>query len=759
MKGNLIIVESPTKAKEITHFLKNETEPYKVVSSRGHIRDLNEKSLSVDVDHGFAPKYEIPADKRRTVAELKALAADAGTVYLAADPDREGEAIAWHIKDTLGLDPARTRRITYQEITKNAILEALKNPRDIDMNLVNAQQARRVLDRLIGFELSPILWKKINRGLSAGRVQSVALRLVVDKEREIQAFTPEAFYRTGAVFSTGDARFRSTLEQKFSNIDDARAFLEGCVGASFKVEAIDKKDAERWPAAPFTTSTLQQEASRKLRFSVSQTMRVAQSLYERGIITYMRTDSTNLSALAIGAAKKYITEHYGEQYSRPRNYQTHSKGAQEAHEAIRPTFIDNDRDLKLSAQEKALYDLIWRRTVASQMSEAKMLNTDVTIGISTRPEKFHTQASQILFDGFLKVYLEGTDDEVQDDFEIIPNIETGTELQLMELSSECKFTRAPFRYSEATLIRKLEELGIGRPSTYSPTISTLTSGRGYLTKGNKEGEKVQVTNLALKRGVVVSSSKTEVVGEERGKLLPQDIGIIVCDYLVENFPGIMDYNHTATVEENLDKIAEGKLEWVEYLGKIYPPFHKEVELRMNDGQYNNIQRELGVDPADGLPIVVKYGQYGPYVQKGEGEGKRFASLGKGQLIETVTLEEAIKLLALPRTVGEFEGKEIVASKGKYGPYLRYDGKFISLPKYANPSEIGLAECIKIIQAQASGTGNAVIQEWKDADVTILNGRFGPYIKHAGANYKIPRKSMAPRLTLQQCLEIIKSSKK
>ena len=759
MKGNLIIVESPTKAKEITHFLKDESQPYKVVSSKGHIRDLNEKSLSVDVEHGFAPKYEIPADKKRTVAELKALAEEAGTVYLAADPDREGEAIAWHIKDTLGLDPARTKRISYQEITKNAILEALKNPRDIDMSLVNAQQARRVLDRLIGFELSPILWKKINRGLSAGRVQSVALRLVVDKEREIQAFRPEAFYRTVAIFSTGDARFRSTLEQKFSNIDDTRAFLEGCIGASFKVEAIDKKDAVRWPAAPFTTSTLQQEASRKLRFSVTQTMRVAQSLYERGIITYMRTDSTNLSALAINSAKKYIIEHYGEQYSRPRNYQTHSKGAQEAHEAIRPTFIDNNRDLKLSSQEKALYDLIWRRTVASQMSEAKMLNTDVTIGISTRPEKFHTQASQILFDGFLKVYLEGTDDEAQEDFEIIPNIDTGATLELKEMTAECKYTHAPFRYSEATLIRKLEELGIGRPSTYSPTISTLTSGRGYLTKGNKDGEKVPVTNLTLKKGVISCSSKNELVGEERGKLLPQDIGIIVCDYLVENFPGIMDYNHTAMVEENLDKIAEGKLEWVEYLGKIYPPFHKDVELRMHDGQYNNVQRELGIDPSDGLPVVAKYGQYGPYVQKGEGEGKRYASLGKGQLIETVTLEDAIKLLALPRTVGEFEGKEIVASKGKFGPYIRYDGKFISLPKHANPSEIGLAECIKLIQAQASGAGTAIIQEWKDADVTILNGRFGPYIRHAGANYKIPRKSMAPRLTLPQCLEIIKSSKK
>ena len=759
MKGNLIIVESPTKAKEITHFLKNETVPYRVVSSKGHIRDLNEKSLSVDVEHGFAPKYEIPSDKKRTVAELKALSAEADTVYLAADPDREGEAIAWHIKDTLGLDPARTRRITYQEITKNAILEALKNPRDIDMNLVNAQQARRVLDRLIGFELSPVLWKKINRGLSAGRVQSVALRLVVDKEREIQAFTPEAFYRTGAVFSTGDARFRSTLEQKFSGIDQARAFLQDCIGASFRVENIEKKDAVRWPAAPFTTSTLQQEASRKLRFSVSQTMRVAQSLYERGIITYMRTDSTNLSALAIGSAKKYICEHFGEQYSHPRNYQTHSKGAQEAHEAIRPTFIENDRNLKLSAQEKALYDLIWRRTVASQMSEAKMLNTDVTIGVSTRPEKFHTQASQILFDGFLKVYLEGTDDEVQDEFEIIPNIETGSVLELREMSSECKYTRAPLRYSEATLIRKLEELGIGRPSTYSPTISTLTSGRGYLTKGNKEGTKVQVTNLLLRGGNITSSVKNELVGEDRGKLLPQDIGIIVCDYLVENFPGIMDYNHTATVEENLDKIAEGELEWVEYLGQIYPPFHKEVELRMHDGQYNNIQRELGIDPSDGQLIVAKYGQYGPYVQKGEGENRRYASLAKGQLIETVTLEDAIRLLALPRTVGEFEGKEIVAGKGKFGPYIRYDGKFISLPRHANPSEIGLAECIKLIQAQSAGAGTAVIQEWPDADVTILNGRFGPYIRHAGANYKIPRRNMAPRLTLQQCLDIIKSSKK
>lgn len=759
MKGNLIIVESPTKAREITAFLKNEGE-YKIVSSKGHIRDLGEKTLSVDIENGFTPKYEIPAEKKRLVEDLKAQAAGAQTVYLAADPDREGEAIAWHLAETLRLDPATTKRITYQEITKNAILEALQHPRDIDMNLVNAQQARRVIDRLIGFELSPILWKKIGRGLSAGRVQSVALRLVVDREREIMAFAPTPYYRVSADFATADARFKGILEKHFENTQQAAGFLEDCAGASFKVDDVDRKDAVRYPAPPFTTSTLQQEASRKLRFSVTQTMRVAQSLYERGIITYMRTDSTNLSALAIGAAKKFIVENFGAEYSHPRKYQTRSKGAQEAHEAIRPTWIESNAVQRLNAQEKALYDLIWRRTVASQMTEAKLINTDVTISCSTREEKFHTEASAIVFDGFLKVYLEGTDDEsAQEDFGIIPNLAPGTELRLGGMAAECKYTKAPARYSEASLVRKLEELGIGRPSTYAPTISTLTSGRGYLVKGNKEGSKVKVVNLTLRNGKAVPSEKTEIVGEDRGKLLPQDIGLIVCDYLVENFPDILDYNHTAAVEEKLDDIAEGKLDWKSYLGKIYPPFHSNVEDKMNDGQYNRVSRELGIDPADGLMVVVKYGQFGPFVQKGEGENRRYASLAKGQLIETITLEDALKLLALPRTVGEYEGKEIVASKGKYGPYIRYDGKFISLPKGHNPSGISLEECISLIQAAAKAAGQSnIIREWPEADVTILNGRFGPYIKSNGANYKIPRKFKAEKLGLEECRTIINSAK-
>ena len=759
MKGNLIIVESPTKAKEITPFLKQEGE-FKVVSSKGHIRDLNEKKLSVDVDHGFAPQYEIPAEKKKLVEELTEQAAKAQTVYLAADPDREGEAIAWHLAVTLGLDPARTKRITYQEITKDAILNALKNPRDIDMNLVNAQQARRVLDRLIGFELSPVLWKKINRGLSAGRVQSVALRLVVDREREIMSFTPEAFYRISASFGTGDASFKSALELHFQGIDQARKFLEDCAGASFRVKSVEQKDAVRYPAAPFTTSTLQQEAARKLHFSVSQTMRVAQALYERGLITYMRTDSTNLSALAIGTAKKYITENYGARYSRPHNYATKSKGAQEAHEAIRPTFIQNERQLKLSAQEQALYDLIWRRTVASQMSPAQLINTDVTIECSSRSEEFHTEASQIVFDGFLKVYLEGTDDEnPQEDFGLVPNLTAGTALSLLEMNADCKYTRAPLRYSEQSLVRKLEELGIGRPSTYATIISTLTGSRGYVIKGNKEGRKEKVTNLTLKNGVIKSSEKTEIVGEDKGKLLPQDTGMIVCDYLVENFPEILDYNHTAAVEEKLDEIAEGKLNWTEYLSKSYPPFHATVEQKLHDGQYSRISREIGIDPADGLPIVAKYGQYGPYVQKGEGENRRYASLAKGQLIETVSLEDAIKLLSLPRTVGEYEGKEIVANKGKFGPYIRYDGKFISLPKGVNPSSVSLEESIRLITESAGEKAQSnIIREWPEADVTIMNGRFGPYIKSGGANYKIPRKAKAEKLGLDECRAIIEAGK-
>ena len=760
MEGNLIIVESPTKAREINVFLKNNPAGYKVVSSKGHIRDLAEKKLSVDVEGGFIPEYEIPAEKKKLVAELKAQAQKAQTVYLAADPDREGEAIAWHLAVTLGLDPARTSRITYHEITKSAIEEALQHPRDLDMNLVNAQQARRVLDRLVGFELSPILWKKINRGLSAGRVQSVALRLVVDREREIIAFKPEAYYRTEGKFSTPDgATMKGMLDTKFKTPGEAEKFLADSVGANYTIAGVEKTDGVRYPSAPFTTSTLQQEASRKLRLSVSQTMRIAQTLYEKGLITYMRTDSTNLSQLALGTAKQFITENFGPEYAHPRKYATRSKGAQEAHEAIRPTFISNT-DINGSAQEKALYNLIWKRTVASQMSEARLLNTSITIASDKRSEKYVAEASEILFDGFLKLYMEGSDDEGgESDIAILPETHAGDVLKAVEISSECKFTRAPMRYTEASLVKKLEELGIGRPSTYAPTITTLTTTRGYITRGNKEGKPVEVTNFKLKGSALSSSSKKEIVGEDRGKLLPQDVGLMVTDYLVENFPSIMDYNYTATVEDNLDKIAEGQQDWKKYLGEIYPPFHKAVEERLHDGQYQHSERIVGVDPSDGLQIVAKFGQYGPYVQKGEGESRRFASLEKGQLIETLSLEDAIRLLSLPRKVGEYEGVDVIATKGKFGPYLKYGGTNITLPKKVNPLTVDLQTCIEAINSQkAAAPENNTIKEFHGEDIAIINGRYGPYIKHAGKNFRIPKGTKAETLDLEQCKKLITSKK-
>lgn len=756
MKGNLIIVESPTKAREINVFLKNDPAGYKVVSSKGHIRDLNEKKLSVDVAGGFVPEYEIPAGKKKLVAELKAQAEAAQTVFLAADPDREGEAIAWHLAVTLGLDPARTKRITYHEITKKAIEEALTKPRDLDMNLVNAQQARRVLDRLVGFELSPVLWKKINRGLSAGRVQSVALRLVVDREREIMSFKPEAYYRTEGKFKTADGSvLKGTLEKRFTSPAEAEAFLNDSIGANFSIASVEKSDGERYPAPPFTTSTLQQEASRKLHLSVSQTMRIAQTLYEKGLITYMRTDSTNLSQLALGTAKKFICDNFGQEYSHPRNYVTRSKGAQEAHEAIRPTFIDNT-DIAGNAQEKALYNLIWKRTVASQMTEAKLLNTSIRIASDKRSECFISEASEIRFDGFLKVYMESSDDDSpESDLVILPETSAGDMLGLTEITSECKFTRAPQRYTEASLVKKLEELGIGRPSTYAPTITTLTTTRGYITRGNREGTAMEVTNFKLKGNAVSSSAKKEIVGEDKAKLLPQDVGLLVTDYLVENFPDIMDYNYTAKVEDSLDQIAEGRKDWKKYLGEIYPPFHSTVEERMHDGQYQHTERVLGIDPADGEQVVAKYGQYGAYVQKGEGENRRFASLEKGQLIETITLEEAIRLLSLPRNLGEYEGEDLIVTKGRFGPYIKLGATNYTLTRKVNPLTVSREECIAVIEEQKKqAPENNIIMEFPEEDIHVINGRYGPYIKSAGSNFRIPKSADAQTLTLEDCRRII-----
>ncbi len=753
MEGNLVIVESPTKAGTIQRFLGKE---YTVRASRGHIRDLQEKQLGIDIQGGFTPEYVVPDDKKRIVADLGALAAKADTVWLASDEDREGEAISWHLCETLKLDPAKTKRIAFHEITKDAIMKAIENPRQIDMNLVNAQQARRVLDRLVGFELSPILWKKIGRGLSAGRVQSVTLRLVVDREREIKAFTPEPYYRVEGKFTAGaGTALKGTLDARFKTAPEAEKYLQDSIGATYRVATVEKTDGSRWPAPPFTTSTLQQEASRKLHFSVSNTMRIAQSLYERGLITYMRTDSTNLSSLAINTAKQFILDNFGPQYSRPHQFATHSKGAQEAHEAIRPTYIAST-DIQGNAQEKALYNLIWKRTVASQMAEAKLLNTNIVLESDKRPEKFVSEASEVLFDGFLKLYMEGSDDEAEESgITLVPNVSEGMTLRATEITAECKFTKAPQRYTQASLIKKMEELGIGRPSTYAPTIATLASERGYIAIGGKEGTPVEVVNFKLKGSDISSTVKKEMVGEDRGKFIPQDVGILVTDYLVENFPNIMDYNYTAGVEENLDNIAEGKEDWRGYLSKIYPGFHKTVEERLNDGKYSHVERLLGTDPADGMPVYARFGQYGAYVQKGEGEDRRYASLEKGQLIDSISLEDALQLLALPRVAGSYEGVDVVVTKGKFGPYLKYGDLNITLPRKANPLTISLEECIQLIAAQKTGSAKqAELVSFPEYDIAVIDGRYGPYIKHAGKNFRIPRGKNASRLTLDDCRLII-----
>lgn len=759
MADNLVIVESPAKAKTIQKFLGD---GYEVKSSFGHIRDLQDKKLSVDVEKGFTPEYVVPADKKKVVGELRKAAEKASTVWLASDEDREGEAISWHLFETLGLKKEQTRRIVFHEITKDAIVNAVRNPRSIDMNLVNAQQARRVLDRLVGFELSPILWRKIQPKLSAGRVQSVALRLVVEREKEIMAFRNEAYYKVEAVFHPDgyaeSVKVKAILDTRFKTIDETRGFLQDCIGAAFTVSDVEKKEANRFPAAPFTTSTLQQEAARKLRFPVSTTMRVAQSLYERGLITYMRTDSTNLSSLALGTAKKFIIENFGEEYSKTRQFKTHSKGAQEAHEAIRPTFIENT-EIEGTAQEQKLYNLIWKRTVASQMADAKVLNTTLKIASDKRPEKFNAQATQVLFDGFLKIYMEGTDNQESEEDEVmLPDLQTGTRMTDKGILAECKFTAAPQRYSEATLVKKLEELGIGRPSTYAPTIATLTTGRGYIVKGDKEGKKVVVNDLELKEGIVKDVTRTESIGAERGKLLPQEIGMIVTDYLEKYFTDIVDYDFTANVEKDFDQIAGGNLVWNEVIAGFYSPFHKKVEEVLNDGNYSHVSKDLGTD-GDGNRFVAKFGKFGPFIQKGEGENVQYASLGKGQLIEDLTLEDALKLFQLPRTVGKYKDVDVVALKGRFGPFIKYGDKNFSIPRGKDPLTITLEECSGIIEEGLNkSAANPVMAEYKDSDIQVINGRYGPYIKHAGSNYKIPKGTDAARLTEEACLEIINNSK-
>ena len=755
---NLVIVESPAKAGTIQKYLGND---YIVKSSFGHIRDLQDNELSIDVKNGFAPEYVIPADKRKVVSELKKAAKDASTVWLASDEDREGEAISWHLFETLELKAENTKRIVFHEITKPAILNAIENPREIDMSLVNAQQARRVLDRLVGFELSPVLWRKIQPKLSAGRVQSVALRLVVDKEREILAFSSEQYYKVDAIFhpegTPEKTLVKATLDRRFPTMEAAQEFLERCIGAEFTICDIEKKEGNRFPAAPFTTSTLQQEAARKLRMSVSQTMSVAQRLYEHGLITYMRTDSTNLSSLAINTAKTFICNNFGEEYSKVRQYRTKAKGAQEAHEAIRPTYIENT-SIEGTPQEQKLYELIWKRTVASQMADASILRTAIKVASDKGEEKFNVQASQVLFDGFLKLYMESTDEPQQDDeMVILPEMNVGDKMFENGITAECKFTAAPSRYSEATLVKKLEELGIGRPSTYAPTISTLTKGRGYIIKGDKTGEKQQVTNLSLKNGVIKSSSKTETVGSEKGRLLPQDIGIIVADYLVKNFPDVLDYKFTANVEEDFDKIAEGELEWNSLISDFYGPFHTKVQETLSNKEYSNVSRELGVDPKDGQPLVARFGQYGPYVQKGDGDNKQYASLAPGQLIESITLEEALKLFELPRNVGQYNGIDIICTKGRFGPYMKYGDKNVSRPRGTDPLKIDLDSCIKLIEDSLNKKTGGIIAEYKESDIQVIDGTYGPYLKHAGSNYKLPKGTDPSTLTEEKCKEIIETS--
>ncbi len=755
---NLVIVESPAKAGTIQKFLGKD---FIVKSSYGHIRDLQENGLSIDIENGFKPQYVIPAEKKKTVSELKKAAKEASLVWLASDEDREGEAISWHLFETLGLDKERTRRIAFHEITKPALLNAIENPREIDMSLVNAQQARRVLDRLVGFELSPVLWRKIQPKLSAGRVQSVALRLIVDREREILAFDHEAYYKIDAVFhpeGTPDKTLvKATLDRRFPDLESAQAFLERCIGASFSICNIDKKEGNRFPAAPFTTSTLQQEAARKLRFSVSQTMNIAQRLYEHGLITYMRTDSTNLSGLAINTAKKFICDNFGEEYSKVRQYKTKAKGAQEAHEAIRPTYIENTT-IEGTPQEKRLYELIWKRTVASQMADARMLRTDIKVASDKGEEKFNVQASQVLFDGFLKLYIESTDDPQQDDeMVILPEMKVGDMMIEKGITADCKFTSAPSRYTDASLIKKLEELEIGRPSTYAPTITTLTKARGYVIKGDKPGEKHEVTNLTLKNGKIKAGTKTETVGAEKGRLLPQDIGMIVTDYLVGNFEDILNYNFTAEVEKDFDKIAKGELTWNSVIADFYGPFHKKVEETLSNREYSHVSRDLGVDPKDGQPLTARFGQYGPYVQKGDGDNRLYASLAPGQLIESITLEEALKLFELPRTVGQLDGTDIVCTKGRFGPYIKFGDKNISLPRGTDPLNVTLDECINIIKSSEEKKTGSILAEYKDSDIQVIDGAYGPYIKHAGSNYKIPKRTDAASLTEEMCKEIIAST--
>ena len=763
MQKNLVIVESPAKAKTIEKFLGKD---YKVMSSYGHIRDLKTKEFSIDIEHDYAPQYVIPADKKKLVSELKSEAKSAEQVWLASDEDREGEAISWHLYEVLGLKPENTKRIVFHEITKNAILHAIETPRDININLVNAQQARRVLDRIVGFELSPILWRKVKPALSAGRVQSVAVRLIVEREREINEFVSEAAFRVIANFILPDGTtvLKAELNRRLKDKKEVEAFLESCKNASFTIDDITTKPVKKSPAPPFTTSTLQQEAARKLGYSVSQTMMIAQRLYESGLITYMRTDSVNLSDLALGTAKEAIFETYGEKYYKFRQYHTKSKGAQEAHEAIRPTYISNV-EAGSSSQEKKLYELIRKRTIACQMADAELERTTISVGISGQTERFVAVGEVISFEGFLQVYMESNDDDTEKEQEngLLPPVKLHETLSLKDIVATERFTQRPPRYTEASLVRRLEELGIGRPSTYAPTIQTIQN-REYVVKGDKEGVERAYTVVSLSKGKIEEAEKTETVGADRNKLMPTDIGTVVNDFLMEYFPDVLDYNFTASVEKEFDSVAEGELVWTKAIDKFYKIFHPIVEATAAVKTEHKVgERELGIAPKSGNPVFVKIGRYGPVVQIGaahaddkEAPKPQFASLMKGQSIDTITLEEALKLFDLPRTVGEYEGKVMVAAVGRFGPFIRHDGKFVSIPKDLNPLTITAEEAIALIEGKRVKDEQRFIKKFEeDPEMEILKGRFGPYISYQKANYRIPKTVTDPTvLTLEDCKKII-----
>ena len=762
MAKNLVIVESPAKAKTIEKFLGKD---FEVLSSYGHIRDLKKKDFSVDIEHNYKPIYEIPADKKKLVETLKQEADKADMVWLASDEDREGEAIAWHLFEVLKLKPEKTKRIVFHEITKDAILHAIENPRDIDLNRVDAQQARRVLDRIVGFELSPVLWKKVKPALSAGRVQSVAVRLIVEREREISAFKPEAAYRViGEFLLPGGELLKAELSQRLKTEDEAKALLEACKTARFSIGDVTVKPAKKSPAAPFTTSSLQQEAARKLGFSVAQTMMVAQRLYEAGHITYMRTDSVNLSSLAINTTKDEIVKTLGERYLHIRNYHTHTKGAQEAHEAIRPTYISH-HEINASSQDKRLYELIWKRTIASQMSDAELEKTTATIAVSGRKEHFVAVGEVLKFDGFLKVYMESTDDEgdAEGNDKMLPALAKGDVLTLSSVTATERFSQAPARYTEASLVRKLEELGIGRPSTYAPTISTIQQ-REYVEKGDRKGTERKYRMLTLHDGKIESGEKTELTGADKGKLLPTDIGVVVNDFLTEYFPDILNYNFTANVEQQFDDIAEGKTVWNDEIDHFYKLFHPVVESALALRLEHKVgERVLGTDPKSGRPVSVKIGRFGPLVQIGTPEDTEkplFASLLKGQSMSTITLEEALKLFDLPRTLGDFEGKTVVVGIGRFGPYIRHDGKYVSLPKEFTPQGVSLEDAIILIQQKREQESQRLIKKFdEDDELELLNGRFGPYIAYKKKNYKLPKGSEPASLTFADCMKIVEDADK